>query len=90
MLSKYQNFQIKSWLVEDGVYGGLWLFYLGSSYGRKGEDFHAKQDNKGETITVIWSTGGFIFGGFSDKPWKSPGNKWCKSDKDLLFSLNSI
>ena len=42
MLSKYQSFQIESWLVEDGVYGGLGLLYLGSSYGRKGEYFHAK------------------------------------------------
>ena len=42
MLSKYQSFQIESWLVEDGVYGGLDLLYLGSSYGRKGECFHAK------------------------------------------------
>ena len=39
---------------------------------------------------MIWSTGDFIFGGFSDKPWKFSGNKWCKSDKDLLFSLNII
>ena len=42
MLYKYQSFQIESWLVEDGVYGGLDLLYLGSSYGLKGEYFHAK------------------------------------------------
>ena len=42
MLSKYHSFKNEIWLVEDGVYGGLDLLYLGSSYGRKGEYFHAK------------------------------------------------
>ena len=50
--------------------------------------FHAKCDNKGATITVIRSSGGFIFGGFADKSWKSSG-AWCESDKDFLFSLKS-
>ena len=47
-------------------------------------DFHAKCDNKGATITVIRSTDGFMFGGFSDKPWTS-SNKYCESDKAFLF-----
>ena len=53
-----------------------------------GLNFHAKCDNKGATIAVIQSTGGFIFGGFSDKPWTSSG-KYCKSDKYFLFYLKS-
>ena len=58
--------------------------------GWKGEYFHAKCGKKGETIAVIRSNGGFIFGGFSDKPWTSSGNKWCKSDRYLLLSFNII
>ena len=51
----------------------------------EGIRFYSKCDNKGETITVIQITGGFIFGGFSDKPWTFSGKKWCKSDKYLLI-----
>ena len=29
--------------------------------GRKGWNFHDKCDNKGETITVVYSTGGILF-----------------------------
>ena len=76
-------------LLEDGVSGDLELLYRGSRDGWKGEYFHSKCDDKSATITVIWSSGGFIFGGFSDKSWTSI-HKWCKSDKYLLFSLNII
>ena len=54
--------------MEDGLYGGLELFYWGSRNGWKESYFHYTCDNKGETIAMIQSTGGFIFGGFSDKP----------------------
>ena len=75
MLSKYQIFQIESWLAEDGVYGGLELLYWGSRDEWKASDSHYKCDNKGETVSVIQSIGGFIFGGFSDKPWTSSSDK---------------
>ena len=75
-------------MSEDGVYGYLELLYRGSQDGCKASDFHDKCDNKGATITVIWSTGDFIFGGFSDKAWTSSGN-YCASDKAFLFSLKS-
>ena len=35
---------------------------------------------------MIRSTGGFIFGGFSDKPWTFV-HSYCKSDKAFLFSF---
>ena len=89
ILSKHQSSQIESWLSEDGVSGDLELLYQGSRDGWKASDFHAKCDNKGATITVIRSSDGFIFGGFSDKPWKSSGGVWCESDKAFLFSLKS-
>ena len=74
--------------MEDLVYVGLDILYRVSiMYGWKSLDFHAKFDNKGETIAVIWSTGGFISGVFFDKRWKSSGKKWRKYDKDLLLSL---
>ena len=73
--------------MEDGVYGYLEILYWVSQYVWKGKYFHDKCDKKGETISAIWSIDGFIFGGFSDKPWTSTVQSY-KHDHYLLFSLN--
>ena len=88
ILSKHRSSQIESWLLEDGLYEDLELLYRGSRDGRKGSYFNDKCDNKGATITAIQSTGGFIFGGFSDKIWTS-SKGYCEYDKAFLFSLKS-
>ena len=62
------------------------LLSRGSRDGWKASDVNSNCDNKGATITVIRSSDGFIFGGFSDKSWKSSVG-WCESDKAFLFSL---
>ena len=62
--------------------------YQGSRYGWKASDFHDKRDNKGAKITVIRSTDGFIFGGYSDKSWTF-SRGWRESYKSFLFSLKS-
>ena len=67
ILSKHQSYQIGSWLVEDGLPGYMELLYRASQDGWKASYFHSKYDNKGATIIVICSSGGFIFGGFADK-----------------------
>ena len=64
-LSNYQIFQIESWLLEDGVSGYLEIPYRDLRYRLEASHFIAKCDNRGATITLIWSTDGFIFGGFS-------------------------
>ena len=88
VLSTSQSNQIERWLSEDRVSGDFELLYRGSRDGWKGEDCHAKCDKKGATITVICSSDGLIFGGFSYKPWTSSG-RYCESDKSFLFSLKS-
>ena len=77
-----------TWLLEDGLSGGLDLLYRVSQYVWKKSYFYDKCDNKGETVTVIPSTFGFIFGRFSDKPWTYT-NIHCKSDKVIFFYLKS-
>ena len=72
--------------MEDGGSRNLELLYRGSQVRWKASDFNVKCDNKGSTITAIRSTGGFIFGGFADKAWKSSVG-YCKSDKAFFFSL---
>jgi hypothetical protein len=45
----------------------LSLLYRGSRDGFRGADFHAKCDDKGATVTIVKSTEGRIFGGYSDQ-----------------------
>ena len=73
--------------MEDEVSGDLEILYWASRDGWKGSYFHAKCENKGATITVIRSTGGFIFGGFADKSWTSSRLVYCESNKYFLFCL---
>ena len=87
-MSKHHSYQIESWFSEDWVSGVFDLLYPGSRYVWKGSYFDAKCYNKGATITVILTTCGFIYGGFSDKSWTSV-NKYCDSNKIFLFSLKS-
>ena len=45
------------------------LCYRASSHGWGSENFHRNCDNKGPTVTIV-KVGSYIFGGYSDKPWK--------------------
>jgi hypothetical protein len=47
------------------------LLYRGSRDGFGAADFHAKCDEKGATVTIVKSTEGCIFGGYSDQSWES-------------------
>jgi hypothetical protein len=62
------------------------LKYRASRDGFKETDFHAKCDGVPNTLTVIKSTHGNIFGGFTEKPWTSV--ECVVSDhKAYIFSL---
>ena len=45
------------------------LLYRGSRDGFKSSDFHDKCNNKGETLTIIQSDEGYIFGGYTEIDW---------------------
>ena len=52
---------------------GKWrLLFRASRDGFAAKSFHSKCDNKGPTVTVVQS-GSFVFGGFADAAWSSPG-----------------
>ena len=67
--------------------GKKWsLLYQGSRHGFRSADFHFRCDNKPNTLTIVKSTGGNIFGGFTTVEWKS--NESWKCDKSaFIFSL---
>ena len=68
----------------------LSLLYQGSRDGFGAADFHAKCDDKGATVTIVKSTEGFIFGGYSDQSWATSGDSygvWKSSSRAFLFSV---
>jgi hypothetical protein len=70
----------------------IWkLLYRGSRDGFKASNFHEKCDNQTNTLTLIETTKGFIFGGFTPIAWES-GNGIYKPDssgRSFLFSLKN-
>jgi len=83
--------RLHGFLDEDNIDGSLELLYRGSRDGFDASSFHTNCDNKGPTVTVIKSTEGFVFGGFTDKSWSSAGgwNLYHRSSKAFLFALKS-
>jgi len=86
IISQDQVGHIQRWLDEDSCGFVTKLLYRASCDGWGASNFHSKCDNQGPTLTVIRSTGGYIFGGFCDTAWSS--NRGYKtSAKAFLFTL---
>jgi hypothetical protein len=68
----------------------LALLYRGTRDGFSASNFHAKCDQQSNTLTIILTTEGYIFGGFSPAVWDSTGtNKADNTGKSFLFSLKN-
>jgi len=66
-----------------------WSFrYRGSTHGFGSAQFHAQCDNIGPTVTIIKSTGGWIFGAYNPGSWNSTGN-WVQHSGCFLFTLTN-
>jgi hypothetical protein len=51
-------------------------------------DFHRSSDKKGWTLTIVETTKGFIFGGFTTAEWESLGDISKPDPHSFLFSVN--
>jgi len=58
---------LKTWF--DGKKFTLKLIYRATRDGFDGAKFHSLVDNQGQTLTVVLSKDGFLFGGFTSKSW---------------------
>jgi hypothetical protein len=66
------------------------LLYRGADDGFGSSDFHRKCDSHSNTITIILTTKGFIFGGFTPVAWDSSGiRKSDSTQTSFLFSLKN-
>lgn len=62
------------------------LIYRASEHGFSAEDFHAKCDYIPNTVTIIKSAKGYIFGGFTSQTWNK-SNTYKNDPNAFLFSL---
>ena len=65
------------------------LLYRASWDGMTAADFHRKCDGQGETVTIVKSTNGCIFGGYASVPWGKDG-KGHKAPNSFLFTLKNL
>jgi hypothetical protein len=78
---------LHDWLKEDGSDGEFSLLYRGTRDGLSGPAFHSKCDKKGCTLTIIETTDGKVFGGYSNTPWSS-SDSWTAANKSFLFAIS--
>ena len=81
--------KLEELLEKKELNGRKWsLLYRGSRDGFRGSDFHSHCDNKPNTQTIVKSTSGNIFGGFTSAQWSSTVFGTWEDDKSaFIFSL---
>ena len=62
------------------------LLYRASRDGFEASSFHEKCDNNSNTLTIIKTTSGCIFGGYAEVAWDS-SNKYKADPNSFIFSL---
>ena len=84
--SEVEEENIMEWLESAGKTETPRLLYRASRDGWDAYDFHRMCDDKGATVTVVRSSDGYIFGGYTDVAWGDDG-EWKSSTESFLFSL---
>jgi len=62
------------------------LIYRASRDGLKASDFHLHCDNKPNTLILIKSENGNVFGSYTEQSW-SDNDTWKADDNSFIFSL---
>ena len=66
LVNQQYDTKLREWLGSDYKWR---LLYRASEHGYTAESFHEYCDNKGPTLIVIKSSGGWIFGGYTTQSW---------------------
>lgn len=81
---------IKKWISETNPENvKLSLIYRATLHGDTASAFHSKCDNKGPTLTIVETTTGRKFGGFSNLNWDQSANYKTNDAGAFLFSLDT-
>ena len=67
LVNQQYDAKLREWLGDDYKWK---LLYRASEHGYSAESFHEYCDDKGPTLIVIKSSGGWIFGGYTTQSWK--------------------
>lgn len=86
---------IKKWIDEKNSEKiNFKLLWRATEHGKSAKEFHSRCDEKGSTITIIKSTIGRIFGGYTTLDWLSPPTSmydaYLGNDPDaFIFSIDN-
>ena len=64
------------------------LLYSGSMHGFEASNFHSRCDNKGPTLTIIKTTQGHTFGGYTKISWDSGKDRNLHDTSSFVFSVD--
>ncbi len=70
LMSEQYDDELREWLGNDYKWK---LLYRASEHGYSAKSFHECCDDKGPTLIVIKSSGGWIFGGYTTQSWSGIG-----------------
>ena len=65
------------------------MIYRATRDGFQASSFHAKCDHQSRTLTIIQTTQGYIFGGYTSVEWVSD-KRWKANPNAFLFSLVNV
>jgi len=85
LLTKKEFKQLDTWI---GGKGKWKLIYKASKDGFDATKFRSVCSNKGPTITVVQSSNGYIFGGYTPLPWSS-NNNYAYNASSFIFSFKN-
>ena len=63
------------------------LLYRASTDGWASSNFHNKCNGKANTLTIIKTVNGNVFGGFTAVPWSNSNLGWRNDERAFIFSL---
>ena len=87
--SKVDKEKITEWLASAGKTSEPKLLYRASRDGWSASDFHRMCDGKGATVTVVKSSGGYIFGGYTDVAWSGEAEDSHEDSNDVVQVFKS-
>lgn len=83
-------------LIENGVKNKLGkkikkynLLFRASENNYRAANFHTKCDGRNNTLTIVETKNGRIFGGFTDASWNQNSNGYISSSNGFIFSLDN-